>query len=221
MIYQLKTARKAKDDGYIHHEVAGEPDKIYLTLRAGLSWPENMAPAYFCILGQKHRQNELKRYPLIFLAEGQGKDLAPVLDKLTDLGKRIRCEEIRADLTEDKKLFRDFFHDYCIENEVRGHYLRRAPWPDQFAYGLGIVRDWLEKKSLEIQKDSILAQQLGRIPEDIKAYTSHPEEDFFAVSALRYVLASFQKHPHQPDTMKDIDYGDPENYPGYYPGIPI
>ena len=216
MIYQLKTARKAHDDCLIYHEIDGQPDRIYRTLRAGLSWPENMAPAYFCIFGQKHRQNEFNRYPLIFLAEGQGKDLSPVLDMLTDLGNRICCDEIRADLTEDKKLFRELYHDYCKENEVHGHYLRRAPWPDQFAYGLGLIRDWLDKKSLEIQKDSILAQQLGSIPEDLRAHTSHPEEDFFAVNALRYVLSSFQKHPHQPDTFEDIDYGDPENYPGYY-----
>jgi hypothetical protein len=219
MIYHLKAARKDHDDGLIYHKIEGQPDRIYRTLRAGLSWPENMAPAYFCILGQKHRLNENKRYPLVFLAEGQGKDLAPVLDKLTDLSKKIYCDEIRADLTEDKKLFRDFFHDYCIENEVRGLYLRRAPWPGQFAYGLGLIRDWLEKKSLEIQKDSILAKQLAGVPQDLRAYTSHPEEDFWAVSALRCSLGSIQKHP--PDAMSDLDYGPLENYPGYYHGINI
>lgn len=221
MIYTLKNARKAKDTELVHHEIEGEVDRIYRTLRVGLSWPENTAPAYFCIIGETHRQNEFKRYPLIFLAEGESVEGFSVLDLLIDRYKMVLCSGIWADLTEDKRIFRDVFHDHCIENEVKGVYLQPAPWPDQFAYGLNLIRNWIEKKSLEVQKDSILARQLGRLPQDLKAYSSNPEQDFYAVNALRYVLGSFQKHPHRADIMKDIDYGDPENYPGYYPGIPI
>lgn len=221
MIYEIKNARKARDDGYIYHQVAGEDDKIYLTIRAGLSWPEDTAPAYYCILAEKHRPNEFKRYPLVMIDEGQSNDINDLIGELVDAYKLTLCAEIRADLTPDKKIFRDIFHDYCSEEEVKGVYLRPAPWAEQFEYGLNLIRNWVAKKALVIDKNTFLAHELGRLPKDLKAYSDNPQRDFFAVNALRLVLGSFKKSPTTRDTMKDIDYGPLENYPGYYRGIDI
>jgi hypothetical protein len=219
-MYSIKNARKDKHDGKIYHEIDGQDDRVYLNIRAGLSWPNKSAPAYYCILGQLDRQNEFKRNPLVFLFEGQSKDLNLLLDKLTDHAKMLLCEEIRVDLTGDRECFRDSFINYCEETETRGLYLGQAPWPDNFSYGLGLIRDWLKKKSLEIERGSTLAQQLGRIPDDLSAHTAEPEVDFYSANALRYAVCAFQKHPWRPP-LEEIDYGPPENYPGYYPGIPI
>jgi hypothetical protein len=219
-MYPIKVARKDKHDGKIYHEIEGQDDKIYLNIRAGLSWPNKSAPAYYCILGQEDRENEFKRFPIAFFYEGQSKDLNLLLDKLTDHAKILMCEEVQVDLTGDRECFRDSFSDYCKETETRGLYLRQAPWPENFSYGLGLLRDWLEKKSLEIERGTILAQQLGRIPEDPSAHTTEPEVDFFAVNALRYALCAFQKYPWRAP-LEDIDYGDWNQYPGFYKGIPI
>jgi hypothetical protein len=66
-MYSLKNARKDHDNGLIYHEVAGEPDRTYRILRAGLVWPNKSAPAYFRILGQLDRENELKRNPIVIM----------------------------------------------------------------------------------------------------------------------------------------------------------
>ncbi len=219
-MYSIKNARKDKHDGKIYHEIDGQDDKVYLNIRAGLSWPNKSAPAYYCILGQLDRKNELKKNPIIFLCEGQSKNLHLLLDKLTDHAKMALCKEIFVDLTGDRECFRDSFIDYCEETETRGLYLRQAPWPENFSYGLGLIRDWLGKKSLEIEHGTTLAHQLGKIPEDISAHTAEPEVDYFAVNTLRYVLGAFQKYPWRPE-LEEIDYGDPENYPGYYGGMSL
>jgi len=219
-MYPLKAARKAHDDGLIYHEIAGQPDRVYRTLSAGLTWPNRSAPAYFCILGQLDRKNEFKRNPIVFLSEGQSKDLHQLLDKFTDDAKRLLCDEVYVDLTEERKCFRDSFSDYCEETGTRGLYLTQAPWPENFSYGLGLIKDWLAKDSLKIERETTLAQQLGKISEDLLEDAAKAEVDFFAVNALRYVLGAFQKYPWSPP-LKDIDYGPLENYPGYYRGIDI
>lgn len=220
MLYPIKVARKDKDDEKIHHEIEGRPDKVYLNIRAGLTWPNKSAPAYYCILGQLDRENEFKRNPIVFFCEGQSKELPLLLDKLTDHAKMLMCEEIYVDLTEDRKCFKDSFSGYCRENQTRGLYLRQAPWPENFSFGLGIIRDWLGKESLEIDRETILAQQLGKISEDLLEDTAKAEIEFYAIKALRYALNAFQKYPWRPP-LEDINYGNPENYPGYYPGISI
>jgi hypothetical protein len=219
-MYPLKNARKAHDTGLIHHEIEGQEDRIYRTLRAGLVWPNKSAPAYFCILGQLDREIAAKRNPIVFLCEGQSKELNLLFDKLTDQAKILICEEVYVDLSDDRKCFYDSFTDYCEETGTRGLYLSQAPWPDNFAYGLGLIRDWIAKNSLKIEPGTILASQLGKISEDLLEDTAKAEVDFFAVNALRYVLGAFQKYPPSPP-MEDIDYGPVENYPGYYPGIDI
>jgi hypothetical protein len=219
-MYPLKHARKAHLTGLIHHEIEGQEDRTYRTLRAGLVWPNKSAPAYFCILGQLDRENASKRNPIVFLCEGQSKELHPLFDKLTDQAKSLICEEVFTDFTEDRKCFRDSFASYCEETGVRGLYLNQAPWPENFAYGLSLIRDWIAKNSLKIEQDTLLASQLGKISEDLLEDIAKAEVDFFAVNALRYVLGAFQKYPHRPP-MNDIDYGPVENYPGYYRGIDI
>jgi hypothetical protein len=75
MLYPIKVARKDKDDEKIHHEIDDQPDKIYLSIRAGLVWPSKTAPAYYCIIGQQDQENEFKRYPLVLFCEGQSEEL--------------------------------------------------------------------------------------------------------------------------------------------------
>jgi hypothetical protein len=204
-MYPIKVARRDKDTGKIHHETDGQPDKIYRDIRAGFSWPYKSAPPYYCMFGQPDRQNEFKRYPLVILSEGQSSDLHALLDKLTDDAKRLLCEGICVDLTGERECYKDIFSDYCEETNTQGLYLIQAPWPENFSYGLGLIRDWLKKRALEIERGTILAEQLGKIHENLSAHATEPEVDFFAVNALRYVLGTFQKHPWQSPNLPPIE----------------
>jgi hypothetical protein len=129
----------------------------------------------------------------------------------------LLCDEIYADFTDVRRCYQDVFHGYCQESRIRGLYLRQAPWPENFSFGLGIITDWLGKESLEIDGETVLAQQLGKISEDLLEDTAKAEVDFYTVNALRYVLGAFQKYPWR-EPLKDIIYS-PENMAGYYKGI--
>jgi hypothetical protein len=203
-MHSLKNIRRSKE-GKIHFEYDGKDDQIFLDILIGLAWPNKSAPAYYCIFGQLDRQNEFKKNPLIFLSEGQSSDLQELLDKLTDDAKRLLSEGICVDLTGEWECYRDTFGNYCEDLKIRGLYLIQTPWPENFPYGLGLIKDWLKKRALEIERGTILAEQLGKMPENLSEHTTEPEVDFFAVNALRYVLGTFQKYPWQSPNLPPLE----------------
>jgi hypothetical protein len=129
-MYSIKNARKDKHDGKIIHEIPGQDDKTYLSIRAGLSWPNKSAPAYYCILGQEDRQNQFKRNPIAFFYEGQSKNLNLLLDKLTDHAKMVLCEQIWVDLT-------GFFYRLLRGNRNAGPLFETSPLAGEFFLWIG------------------------------------------------------------------------------------
>jgi hypothetical protein len=128
------------------------------------------------------------------------------------------CEDVYADMSEENYCYRDAFCRYRDNGNIRRLYLNSASYVENFEFGIGLIREWLKDEALQIDRDSIIAQQLGRIPESVLEENQLAE--YFAINALRFVLAVFVKTPWR-EPMKDIDYGDPCNYAGYFRDIPI
>jgi hypothetical protein len=214
-MYQIKAAKRDKDTGKIHHEIDGQPDIIYLDIRAGLVWTYQTQPGYWLIMGQRDEQNAFGKYPLVFFGEGESKDLDKLFHSMTDSAVRLRCEDVYVDLSEENDCYRGAFSRYCDEGNIKRVFMVSAPYVDNFDYGTGLIREYVKDEALEIERDSIIARQLGQIPESVLEENQIPR--YFAVHALRFVLASFVKYSWRPP-LEDIDYGPPENYPGYYGG---
>jgi hypothetical protein len=217
-MYEIKTARRDKNSDKVHHEVEGKPDIIYLDIRAGLAWPYQRKPGYWLIVGQREEKNVFGKYPLVLLDEGKAKDLSKIFASITDAALRLKCEDVYVDMSEENEPYRHAFSRYCDEGNIRCVFLKPAPYVENFEYGVGLIRDYVKDKVLEIDRGSIVARQLGRIPESVLEENQIAE--YYAVHALRFVLASFVKYSWR-EPLGEINYGPPENYPGYYPDIPI
>jgi hypothetical protein len=217
-MYQIKSARRDKDTGKIHHEMEERQDIVYLDIRAGLVWPYHTQPGYWLILAQRSEENTFGKHSLILLGEGKSKDLGKLFASLTDAAVRLMCEAVYADTGEENDCYRDAFSRYRNEGNIRRVFIKPAPYVEGFEYGIGLIREYLKDKALEINTDSIVARQLGQIPESVLEENQIAE--YFAVHALRFVMASFVKSPWRAP-LADIDYGDWYNYPGFYRGISI
>ena len=217
-MYQIKNARRDKNSDKVHHEVEGKPDIIYLDIRAGLAWPYQRKQGYWLIVGQRQEKNVFGKYPLVLLDEGKAKDLSKIFASITDSALRLKCEDVYVDMSEENEPYRHAFSRYRDECNIQRVFLRSAPYVENFDYGIGLIREWVKDEALRIDRDSIIARQLGQIPESV--LEENQKNEYYALHALRYVLAAFEKNPWRAP-MKDIDYGDWYNYPGFYRGILI
>jgi hypothetical protein len=214
----VKAARRDKDTGKIHLATEGQPDTIYLDIRAGLVWPHQTQPGYWLIFGQRDEQNAFGKHPLVLLGEGKSRDLGKLFDSMTDLAVRLKCENVYVNMSEENDCFREAFSRYCDEGNIRRVFMGLAPYVENFDYGIGLIRQGLKDKALEIDQDSIIARQLREIPESV--LEENQRDEYYSLHALRFVLASFVKYSWRAP-MGDIDYGDWYKYPGFYRGINI
>jgi hypothetical protein len=212
-MYQIKVARKDKGENKIIHEVDNGPDRVYLDIRAGLAWPYQTHPGYWLILGQRDEQNSFGKFPLVLLHEGRARDLGRLFESITDAAVRLMCEDVYVDMDEENLCYRHSFSRYRDGHNIRRVFMASAPYVDNFDYGITLIREWIKEGSLKIDHGSIVGRQLGQIPESVLEESQRDE--YFAIHALRFVLAAFVKSPWR-TPLKPIDYGDPVNYAGYY-----
>jgi len=191
-MYEITRAYRDEATGLIFHETGGYPHYLYRDIRAGLSWSVKSLPAYFCILGELSAKNEFKRYPVVFLCEYESKDLDDLFHKLTDDAVKVSCESIYADIANKNECYREAFSAFRRETETRDLYLRQAPWAENFQHGVNLFREYSKKNALEIEGAIILRQQFRRLYESV--LEEKPEEEFYAINALRFVLGSFKKY---------------------------
>jgi hypothetical protein len=216
-MYKIKVARKDKGSGKIIHElIDGQPDISYLDIRAGLAWPYQNQPGYWLILGQYDEKNTFGKNSLVLLDEGKAKDLDKLFSSLTDTAVRLKNQDVYADMSEENNCYREEFSRFCDEGNIRRVFMKPAPYVENFEYGTGLIREYVKDKALEIDRDSIIARALGQIPET--ALEENQLAQYYSVHALRFVLAAFVKNPWR-EPLADLDYGDPNNYPGFYKGI--
>ncbi|MFC1895987.1 hypothetical protein ACFL0Q_04940 [Thermodesulfobacteriota bacterium] len=199
-MYKIKHARRDEQTGIIYHDTGTYP-LAYRAIRAGLAWPYKNAPGYFLLLGQETHKNARGHYPLLFLLEAQYDALHGLLEALSDACAMVVCDEVFTDMAGNRECFEDAFHDHHRQ-EGTSLYLRQAPWVENFEYGLSLVERHIAHRSLYIPQDSTLARQLGEIPRGDPG--EDPEAQFYAVNALRYVVAGFQKYGvHKPMTAQE------------------
>jgi hypothetical protein len=198
--------------------VDGKPDIIYLDIRAGLVWPYQTQPGYWLILGQYEKENAFCKHPLVLLDEMKSRNLDKLFDSITDSAVRLMSKDIYVSMDEENDCYRDAFNRYCNDHNIRRVFLNRAPYVDNFEFGIGLIREWLRDEALEIDRDTLIHEELSQIPESV--LEEDQKDTYYAIHALRFVLASFVKSPWRPP-LRDLDYGDWYQYPGFYKGINI
>lgn len=217
-MHQIQRARKDKKAGTIIHEIAGQSDAVFTDIRGGLAWPKETAPGYFCIVGERFQAGPMKKRPLALLQEYESNDFQDLLRVLTDTAIALACEDVYADLRPENECFLDGFYNYRREHQTAASvYVGQAPWVENFQYGAILIRDRMKANGLEIDRDSIVASQLGSITETAFLEKEKPEVEFYAVNALRFVVGAFQRSPWvQPEPDEIELYPTERSYPGYY-----
>ncbi len=206
-----------RPNGIVIHHVASKDGETrivkYSDVRAGLSWPQASAPAYYCMLGEEFLTEEegiqKQKGGLRWFAEYEfpGLSLNDFFAKLTDDCVQFGCHKIYTDMGENCRDFVIEFGDYVREKSIRQGDLDPAPFVDNFFLGVSIIEDWTRTKRLELPQDTIVYEQLKRITKpDLE---ESPELIFYAVNALCFVVAAFHKYRpyHSPKRRPRMDLG--------------
>jgi len=168
----------------------GRTDKEFFRgARVGLAWPTPDNPGgYFCILAQRDIKLLTGQYTLSMVGEFKAPTVSGLFDKLFDEMGIFGVTEICTDFNSKYDSFSQSLYETHRKKrpkqEVR---LRDAPKAYDFFYGIEMIKRWLrEIKGLDIPREFVIHSQLREIKKD------DPPERFFAINALRYVLAEFE-----------------------------
>jgi len=193
------------EDGYRHY---------YEDIRIGLSWPVKNIPGYYCIFGQVNYANEFGKKPVRYFTEKDSKDIISLFNHMSDYASLLKAKRIYTDLGGEFEEYREIISEYCSENDLHGLHLKQAPWANNFHYSVrALIQEYRDTKAMEYPENTTLGEQVNSITED----DHDPErfDKFYAVKALKYVLASFRRYPptggmtsHDADRMQQL-YGPP------------
>jgi hypothetical protein len=181
--------------------VAGERKEI-IKVYAGLSWPNNEVPGYYCILAEevppgsrtKYEGQKAPRGKIHLLTEKESPDyfLKDMFLPLADDCTFFCCDKVFAyfseqagEHTDDAAMFRDFMYEH-------GHHhirLSEAPHGESFKRGLSDIRTLIDERLLMLPEDSLARRQLKETTAE--AMGDSPEVKLYAVNGLRFVVSAF------------------------------
>ena len=206
--YNVVEARKTKTGIITHILDAGNSENEtvrYSDVRTGLSWPTAESPGYYCILGEEyHEDNKYEgmkskgNLKLLSEHESPGISLDELFAKLTDDTSLLRCSRIFTDMSDEYDGYVESFREFVIGIKHSG-YLHPAPYADNFLLGVSWIQDWTKSGKLSIPEKTIVRSQLKHITKSDLA--DSPEVDFYAINALRYVVAAFHKMRPNPNPV--------------------
>ena len=189
----------------------GNPEKTFKGVRCGLSWPNPINPGgYFCLVAQESMSRITGEYPLWVIREFSSPMMITLFEKMFDEMGIFGCFEIFTDLSSRFATYIHALDSYKrSKRELQPAQIKPAPYSESFLHGFDMIAKWIKViKGLTIPKDFIIRSQLREIREaDLKG---EPQEKFYAMNALRYVLAAFETSAI-PESTKDrvVEHGLP------------
>jgi hypothetical protein len=174
---------------------------LFRGVRCGLSWPTAQSPGFFVLLGQENKKNITGHYPLRLLREGEEQIPAQLFEKMAGDAGSFFVEEIYTDLSGASERSRGYVAAFdAFRRERRRQKLYLRPGPFDFSHGIFVLKGLTRDGSLYVPKDSIVFEQLKTITsEDLRG---DPENKFYAVNALRFVIGSFEVSSCTPKNLR-------------------
>ena len=154
-------------------------------IRGALVWPSAHAPGYYCIFSQKEDVNPEGRSPLVLLTETEEKLPQNLFQRLAKDARRYACGQWYIDFAQKNQEFVQLFYNFCQFQRVPKIKLIKAPLAENFSLGVALVKEW--SNALEIPQGTILRNQLKDM--EMSDVDDKPEEKFYAVNALRFIIA--------------------------------
>ena len=148
-------------------------------IRGAVSPPMSENPGYFLILARKHSRDEVKKQPLIFIAEGESPLQDQLFKKMSDCLAKMQCKLIYTDIGKEG------FYQALLNNfEEHKVTFWQAPFVEEPEHGKVLIREQLSKKLLEMPTESTLYNQLLKMT---------PDSMGFAFDSLRFLLGGYSK----------------------------
>lgn len=171
-------------------------ERMFLGVRCGLSWPLPVNPGgYYCLVAQEARYLITRAKPLLVIREFKALTLDSLFQKMVNDMGIFGCFEIFTDLS---KRHENYLHALALylkrDRALQEVKIKPAPYAegrDGFIHGNNMVSKWIKEiKGLTIPRDFCIHKELREVREEnLKA---EPQEKFFAMNALRYVLGAFE-----------------------------
>jgi hypothetical protein len=170
----------------------------FTAIRGGLAWPTNESPFYYSIVGQvyddlRHIKPAFPYFQLLVERTVEGLDLEGKFNQLLDDGNLYFCE-FYADLGTIHEDEIDSYSDFHRSHRSPYGNLTTAPYVDNFRLGVELLKGLIKSKRLDIPKETVAFEQLSRITESDLADPAIASR-FYAIEALRHVMASFKRDP--------------------------
>lgn len=191
-------------EGYgIKYEDGSKKAISLKTIKGGIRWPLPSSPAYYCIIGKCSFPGENLKKKLILLAEGEATLPGDLFQKLYDDARKLRCVEFYGEIDEANYEYYDQFLRFMERKMIDRIRLMPPSIKDWQAGILGILK-YVKNNLLDMPKDSILRDQLGRM-------ASEDQQDsrkaaFYAVDALKNLIRSFETQPALGRNVKASNY---------------
>jgi hypothetical protein len=208
--YKIIDSRR-NENGTITHIVdtgGAHPDEMhYVTVRGGLSWPNQGAPAYYILFGQIHGgvtrfQGSENSKKLRYFREFESRDLSTFFKHLCEDAALLRCESFYVEKTDASRAYEESLAAYRKAKQIEVQpYLEEASYIDNFEHGAHVIREWLTSGSLTLPEGSIIHRQIFSEGIDDSDFASDVAVRFYAVNALRHVINAFNFQdfrPHKP-----------------------
>ena len=157
--------------------------------RAGLSWPSPGSPGFYVILGQLYKTLPNGKHPLRILKEGSNHIVNSLFQELVDNIAEFNGYEIFSDVSFRYQNYVQDFWRFHQDRRLQDIKLLSAPFFQSFGHGVYLIKEWIGDQALYIPEGSVAKEQLKRLEEH--HLKENPEEEFFAVNALRFGLAAF------------------------------
>ena len=160
-------------------------------IRGALVWPTLNSPGYYCIFAQRNDSTPQGKLPLQLLGETVEELPKHIFQNLMKDAKRLGCYEFYNDYQDGNEELIRAFYEYSRYQRNANIKFTKAPFSKSFHIGILLIKEWVKNNALNIPNNTILRDQLKNI--DTADLTEKPEEKFFAVNALRFIVATVEK----------------------------
>jgi hypothetical protein len=198
MFKRIDRIARYLDKGYIAYGVGDGDGKITANLvdiRAAIVEPVNDFPCYYLVCGMVDKRNIWDKRPVVYLNEGHDQSANRVFKKLLeDDVKRLCISTIYANRS-NEGFFRSLWKyrsDHGISTSIHP-----AASKDNFEYGDSLIRESQRDKALIEPKSfkPVVSQQLDTISDIGYDQETIDYGEFYAWTALRYLMAGFALRP--------------------------
>lgn len=170
-----------------------EITRTFAEIRAGIAWPFRAVPGYTCILGHFAAVPWGAEKSTMLLYEAKYPDASQLMNDAYNKARDLRFQVFYTDC--QKIEWRGFIYEFGkkIQQGLGGRDIRlkHSPFPNDFVLGKDRIKRLIEKKAVILPTAAILTEQLGNI-RTTDLDTEHPEYNFPAVNAFRYLIVGWQ-----------------------------